>query len=253
MWNSLILEQNHPLATLTLNRPSQLNALNLELLTELEEALILLEKDKDTRVVVLTGAGDRAFVAGADIGAMQAMTAEEGRAFAAYGQKVFSLIEHMPQPVIAMVQGFALGGGCELALACDIRVASERARFGQPEVTLGITPGFGGTQRLPRLIGRGRAARLLYTGSVIHADEAFSLGLVDQVLPHDQLREGTFALARAIAEQSACATQQIKRCIRNGMNTGLEAGLAYESQAFGLCFTTSEQKKAMEAFLNKRR
>ena len=253
MWNSLILDRKDYVATLTVNRPSQLNALNLELLKELEEAISQLSDDEQVHVVIITGAGTKAFVAGADIAAMQSMTPAEARSFASYGQKVFSYIENMPQPVIAMVQGFALGGGCELAMACDIRIASESARFGQPEVGLGITPGFGGSQRLPRLVGRGRASWLLYTGRMINAAEALSLGLVDQVVEPERLLDVVNTLALDIASHSVHAVRQIKRCIHYGLQAGLESGISYESQAFGLCFSSDDQKKFMNKFLSKKK
>ena len=176
-----------------------------------------------------------------------------GHAFGAFGQKVFAKIEALRQPSIAMIPGFALGGGCELALACDIRIASEKARFGQPEVGLGITAGFGGTQRLPRLVGRGAASLLLFSGNMIDAAEALRIGLVDKIVPHDALAAEVSALAEGIARQARCAVQQTKRCIRHGLESGLESGLSYEAQAFGLCFSTKEQKDRMRAFVNRRR
>ena len=205
------------------------------------------------RCVVLTGAGDKSFVAGADIGSMSTMTKVEGEAFGKLGNDVFLEIESFPLPVIAAVNGFALGGGCELALACDIRIASEKARFGQPEVGLGITAGFGGTQRLPRLVGRGAASLLLFSGNMIDAAEALRIGLVDKLVPHDALAAEVSALAEGIARQARCAVQQTKRCIRHGLESGLESGLSYEAQAFGLCFSTKEQKDRMRAFVNRRR
>lgn len=252
MWNSLILNRKDYVATLTVNRPMQLNALDLGLLKELEEAVSQLSYNEQVRAVIITGAGAKAFVAGADIAAMQSMTPAEARYFASYGQKVFSDIENMPQPVIAMIQGFALGGGCELAMACDIRIASESARFGQPEVGLGITPGFGGSQRLPRLVGRGRASWLLYTGRMINASEALSFGLVDQVVEPERLCDVVNTLASDIASHSMYAVQQIKRCIHYGLQSSLETGISYESQAFSLCFSSDEQKKLMNKFLSNK-
>ena len=251
MYNNLLVDKQDGVALLTVQRPAQLNAINAALLVELEDALHILGTSSDVFAVVVTGAGDRAFVAGADIAAMKDMDPGQARAFAEKGQHVFAMIEALRQPVIAMIQGFALGGGCELALACDMRIASDKARFGQPEVGLGITPGFGGTQRLPRLIGSGRASRLLFSGEVIRADEALRIGLVDEVVPHDQLREVTMKVARSMAEQPSDAVQQTKRCIRCGLESGLEAGLSYESQAFGICFSTQAQKEKMTAFLNR--
>lgn len=252
MSENLLMEKLDGIAVLTLNRPAQLNAIDASLLVGLEDAVREVEQSPDILAVVVTGAGDRAFAAGADIASMKDMGPEQARSFAERGQRVFAMIESLRQPVIAMVQGFALGGGCELALACDIRIASEKARFGQPEVGLGITAGFGGTQRLPRLIGRGPASLLLFSGDMIGADEALRVGLADRVVPHDRLREETMLLARSIASRAAGAVQQTKRCIRSGLESGLAAGLSYESQAFGLCFSTRDQKDRMESFLKRR-
>ena len=222
MYENILFEKKDGVAYLTLNRPDQLNALNSAVLKELDDALAAIDGDAEIRVLVVRGAGEKALAAGADITEMQSMEAEAGT----FGQKVFAKIEALRQPSIAMIPGFALGGGCELALACDIRIASEKARFGQPEVGLGITAGFGGTQRLPRLVGRGAASLLLFSVS---------------------------ALAEGIARQARCAVQQTKRCIRHGLESGLESGLSYEAQAFGLCFSTKEQKDRMRAFVNRRR
>ena len=243
MYENILFEKKDGVAYLTLNRPDRLNALNGAVLKELDDALAAIDGDAEIRVLVVRGAGEKALAAGADITEMQSMEAEAGMAFGAFGQKVFARIEALRQPAIAMIPGFALGGGCELALACDIRIASEKARFGQPEVGLGITAGFGGTQRLPRLVGRGAASLLLFSGNMIDAAEALRIGLVDKIVPHDALA----------AEVSALAVQQTKRCIRHGLESGLESGLSYEAQAFGLCFSTKEQKDRMRAFVNRRR
>ena len=239
-------------AIVTIDRPKALNALNPEVLADLKAAFEAIDQNT-VRCVVLTGAGDKSFVAGADIGSMSTMTKAEGEAFGKLGNDVFLEIESFPLPVIAAVNGFALGGGCELALACDIRIASEKARFGHPEVGLGITAGFGGTQRLPRLVGRGAASLLLFSGNMIDAAEALRIGLVDKIVPHDALAAEVSALAEGIARQARCAVQQTKRCIRHGLESGLESGLSYEAQAFGLCFSTKEQKDRMRAFVNRRR
>ena len=244
MYENILFEKKDGVAYLTLNRPDRLNALNSAVLKELDEALAEIDGDAEIRVLVVKGAGEKALAAGADITEMQSMEAEAGMAFGAFGQKVFAKIEALRQPVIAMIPGFALGGGCELALACDIRIASEKARFGQPEVGLGITAGFGGTQRLPRLVGRGK---------MIDAAEALRIGLVDKIVPHDALAAEVSALAEGIARQARCAVQQTKRCIRHGLESGLESGLSYEAQAFGLCFSTKDQKDRMDAFVNRRR
>ena len=187
MYENILFEKKDGVAYLTLNRPDRLNALNGAVLKELDDALAAIDGDAEIRVLVVRGAGEKALAAGADITEMQSMEAEAGMAFGAFGQKVFAKIEALRQPVIAMIPGFALGGGCELALACDIRIASEKARFGQPEVGLGITAGFGGTQRLPRLVGRGAASLLLFSGNMIDAAEALRIGLVDKIVPHDAL------------------------------------------------------------------
>lgn len=253
MYETILFEKQGGVAYLTLNRPERLNALNSGVLKELDEALDAIGGDAEIRVLVVRGTGEKALAAGADIAEMRSLEAEAGMAFGAFGQKVFAKIEALPQPAIAMIPGFALGGGCELALACDIRIASEKARFGQPEVGLGITAGFGGTQRLPRLVGRGAASLLLFSGGMIDAAEALRIGLVDKVVPHEALAGEVAALAESIARQAFCAVQQTKRCIRHGLEAGLEAGLAYEAQAFGLCFSTKDQKDRMDAFINRRR
>ena len=245
MYENILFEKKDGVAYLTLNRPDRLNALNSAVLKELDEALAEIDGDAEIRVLVVKGAGEKALAAGADITEMQSMEAEAGMAFGAFGQKVFAKIEALRQPSIAMIPGFALGGGCELALACDIRIASEKARFGQPEV--------GGTQRLPRLVGRGAASLLLFSGKMIDAAEALRIGLVDKIVPHDALAAEVSALAEGIARQARCAVQQTKRCIRHGLESGLESGLSYEAQAFGLCFSTKDQKDRMDAFVNRRR
>ena len=247
MYENILFEKKDGVAYLTLNRPDRLNALNSAVLKELDEALAGIDGDAEIRVLVVKGAGEKALAAGADITEMQSMEAEAGMAFGAFGQKVFAKIEALRQPVIAMIPGFALGGGCELALACDIRIASEKARFGQPEV------GLGSTQRLPRLVGRGAASLLLFSGKMIDAAEALRIGLVDKIVPHDALAAEVSALAEGIARQARCAVQQTKRCIRHGLESGLESGLSYEAQAFGLCFSTKDQKDRMDAFVNRRR
>ncbi|MFR6519472.1 MAG: enoyl-CoA hydratase-related protein [Bilophila wadsworthia] len=220
MYENILFEKKDGVAYLTLNRPDRLNALNGAVLKELDDALAAIDGDAEIRVLVVRGAGEKALAAGADITEMQSMEAEAGMAFGAFGQKVFAKIEALRQPSIAMIPGFALGGGCELALACDIRIASEKARFGQPEVGLGIMAGFGGTQRLPRLVGRGAASLLLFSGNMIDAAEALRIGLVDKIVPHDALAAEVSALAEGIARQACCAVQQTKRCIRHGLESG---------------------------------
>ena len=237
-------------AVITINRPEALNALNLDVLKDLEQAVAEAEKDQDVYVLIITGAG-RAFVAGADISQMKDFTADEGRAFGEYGNKVFSKIESQTKPVIAAVNGFALGGGCELCMACDIRIAGEKAKFGQPEAGLGITPGFGGTQRLPRIVGLSKAKELIFTAQTIDAQEALRIGLVSQVVTTENLMIAALELAGKITQNAQIAVRQSKAAINRGMQCDIDTGLAYESQAFGLCYSTEDQKDAMNAFVNK--
>ncbi|MCM0759471.1 short-chain-enoyl-CoA hydratase [Sporomusa sphaeroides DSM 2875] len=238
---------------ITLNRPKALNALNSELLTELNGLLDEIAQDDSVKVVIITGSGDKAFVAGADIAEMQNISPLEGRAFGKFGQAIFNKLENIPQPVIAAVNGFALGGGCELAMACDIRIASDKAKFGQPEVGLGIVPGFGGTQRLPRLIGKGRAKELLYTADMINAEEAYRIGLVNRIVAADELLSTAKELAEKIMARAQAAVRLCKAAVNTGMDTDLESGIAYESEVFGLCFATADQKEGMSAFIGKRK
>jgi len=236
----------------TLNRPQALNALNDEVLRQLDETLRALNADPAVPVVIITGAGEKSFVAGADIAAMKDMTPEDARQFSLRGQAVMNRIANMRGIVIAAVNGFALGGGCELAMACDIRVASTKARFGIPEVSLGVIPGFGGTQRLSRLAGRGKALELMATGSQIGAEEALRLGLVNHVVQPEELFTACEALAKKIAANSADAVALGKQSIYAGIEMDLERGLAYEAGLFALTFAGSDQKEGMSAFLEKR-
>ncbi|MDR0491693.1 MAG: enoyl-CoA hydratase/isomerase family protein [Oscillospiraceae bacterium] len=247
---NVVYEVKGHIALITIDRPDALNALNLDVLAELEQAVCLAEKDRDVYVLIITGAG-RAFVAGADIGQMKDLTADEARAFGEYGNKVFLKIESLLKPVIAAVNGFALGGGCELALACDIRLAGEKAKFGQPEVGLGITPGFGGTQRLPRIVGLSKAKELIFTAQTINAEEALRIGLVSQVFPGEALMDAAIDMANKIAQNAQIAVRQSKASINKGMQCDIETGTSFESQAFALCFATEDQKDAMGAFINK--
>lgn len=248
---TVIVTREEGLALVTLNRPDALNALNRAVLGELEAVFRSLEPEPDLRVVVLTGAG-KAFVAGADIKDMADFGPEEARAFARAGQAVFNRIAAFPRPVIAAVNGFALGGGCELALACDLRIASARAKAGQPEVNLGVTPGFGGTQRLARLVGPARAKRLLFTGEVIDADEALRLGLFDEVVSPEALLPRCRELAGLIAAKGPAAVAACKAAVDRGLDTTLAEGLAVEGEAFARCFATADQKEGMSAFIDKR-
>lgn len=247
----LHLEKEGHIGIITVNRPEVLNALNSEVLKEVKRAFAYMEEDDEVRVVIITGAGEKAFVAGADIKEMQPLNAVEGRNFGRLGQEVFRFIEMMEKPVIAAVNGFALGGGCELAMAADIRLASEKAKFGQPEVTLGIIPGFGGTQRLSRLIGEGRAMELILTGRMINAEEALRIGLVNAVYPADKLMEEAKKMAEIIAKNAPLAVRFAKAAVNKGLQTDIDTAMSIEADLFGLCFATDDQKKGMQAFINK--
>jgi len=250
---SVRVERETPLALIVLDRPERLNALDTAGLRTLLATIEELAADETIRVVILTGAGDRAFAAGADISEMVNKSPSEALAFAALGQAVCRAIEEAPQPYIAAVNGYALGGGCELALACDIRVASERAVFAQPEVTLGIPPGWGGSQRLPRVVPPGIARELLYTGRRVTSEEALRIGLVNAVYPAEELLDRARELARRIAANGPLAVRLTKSAVRFGLEHGLVAGLAYEQQVFAQAFTTEDQREGMQAFLEKRR
>ena len=244
------LEKQGHVGVVTMNRPEALNALNDQVLRDLDAVLTQAEEDSELYVLVVTGAG-RSFVAGADIGQMSGFSAVEGKAFGVYGNQVFAKLENLSKPTIAAVNGFALGGGCELAMACDIRLASEKAKFGQPETGLGITPGFGGTQRLPRIVGASRAMELILTAKTISAAQAREIGLVSEVYPPEELMDRALELANAIAANAQVAVRQSKAAIRRGLQTDMATGAAFESEAFGLCFSTQDQKDAMNAFVNK--
>ena len=244
------LEHRGPVGLITMNRLEALNALNDQVLRDLDAVLDQVEADDSILVAVITGAG-RSFVAGADIGQMSTLTAAEGKAFGVLGNRVFLKLENLTKPTIAAVNGFALGGGCELSMACDIRVASEKAKFGQPEVGLGITPGFGGTQRLPRLVGSANAMELILTARNINAQRALEIGLVSHVYPAEEMLDRALELADAIAANAQVAVRQSKAAVRRGLQADMATGVAYESEAFGLCFATEDQKDAMAAFLKK--
>lgn len=248
----LLVDLAGPTATLTLNRPQVLNALNHQLFSELEAALDELAASDDVRVILLTGAGEKAFAAGADIAELAHATAAEGQQIATVGQRVMRKMERMGKPVIACVNGFALGGGCELAMACTLRLASEQARFGQPEVKLGLIPGYGGSQRLPRLIGQGAALKLLLTGEMISAAEALRLGLVEEVLPATELLPRAQQMATTIASMAPVAIRHCLDAVYTAAELPLEAGLAYESALFGLCCATEDKAEGTTAFLEKR-
>ena len=244
-------EKQGNVAVLTIDRPEALNALNSQVLCDLDAAISQVEADDEVRVVVLTGAG-RSFVAGADIGEMVNFSAIDGKKFGVHGGSIFLRLENLSKPVIAAINGFALGGGCELAMACDIRIASEKAKFGQPEVGLGITPGFGGTQRLPRIVGISKAMELILTAKVIGAAEAKEIGLVCQVYAPEELMDKALELANAICANAQIAVQESKRCIRMGMQTDIATGSAFEAEAFGVTCGTQDKNEGMGAFLEKR-
>ena len=250
--SNVILEKDGKIAIVTINRPKALNALNSETLMEIDSVIGEIEKDDEILAVVLTGAGEKAFVAGADISEMKDMSTVQGRKFGILGNKVFRRLENLEKPVIAALNGFTLGGGCELAMACDIRLASTKTKVGQPEVGLGITPGFGGTQRLARLVGMGMAKELIYTGKIIGADEALRIGLVNRVVEPENLLAEAKALANTIAAQAPIAVSLCKAAINKGMQTDIDTALAYESEVFGECFATEDQKEGMTAFAEKR-
>ncbi len=252
-YENLIFENQDGIGIITVNRPKALNALNADTMAELDSLVDAIAKDQSVKVVIITGAGDNAFVAGADIAYMQPLSAAEGRAWGKAGQAVFDKIENLPQPVIAAVNGFALGGGNELAMACDIRIACDKAKFGQPEVTLGITPGFGGTQRLARLVGKGRAKELLYTGDMIDAADAYRIGLANKVVAPEELMDAAKALALKIMARSPVAVGMCKAAVNEGLDTDLQTAIAYEAEVFGLCFASEDQKEGMAAFLEKRK
>lgn len=237
---------------LTINRPAALNALNDQVIRELDEALDSIDLDT-VRCLVVTGEGQKAFVAGADIGQMRGLTKEEGVVFGKLGNDVFRKLETLPIPTIAAVCGFALGGGCELAMSCDIRLCSDTAVFGQPEVGLGITPGFGGTQRMARLIGMGRAKELLYTARKVKAPEALAIGLVQGVYPVEQLMEEALKMAGRIAGNAPIAVRATKKAVNDGLQVDMDRAIEIEEALFGSCFETEDQQNAMGAFVEKRK
>ena len=253
VYGNLLVESENGIGIVTINRPKALNALNAATIRELDQVFDELGQDNGVKAVILTGSGDKSFVAGADITEMQPMTAIEGRTWAKVAQAVFNKIENLPKPVIAAINGYALGGGCELSMACDIRIASEKAKFGQPEVSLGIPPGFGGTQRLSRLVGKGRAKELLFTGEMIDAAEAYRIGLANKVVAPEELMEAAKAMAQKIISRAPIAVQACKAAVNEGLDTDLESGIAYEAEVFGLCFATEDQKEGMAAFVEKRK
>ena len=251
-YENLLLERRGPVALVTVNRPQKMNALTVRTRAELVEVFTELGADSAMRVIVITGAGDKAFVAGADISEFAGQTAVDQR-LVMRANRGFDAMESCPRPVIAMINGYALGGGCELALACDIRIASANAKFGQPEIRLGLIPGGGGTQRLTRLVGEGRAMELILTGDTISADEALRIGLVNRVCPPEELEATTMALAGRIAEMSPAILALAKQSVKNAARLNLAAGLDAEIDLFSLCFATADKEEGVRAFLEKRK
>lgn len=252
VFNNLLITKDKNVAILSINRPQALNALSIEVLKELDTALINLEKDNDVFVIIITGEG-KAFVAGADIGEMKDMSPEKAREFAMLGSSIFRRIELMDKVVIAAVNGFALGGGCELAICCDILLAGEKAKFGQPEVGLGITPGFAATQRLSKIVGIKKAKELIFTGAMIGAEEAGRIGLVNHVFPQEELMSKALGLAKTIALKGQIAVKYAKSAINRGTEADMDTGNAMETELFALCFANEDQKEGMTAFLEKRK
>ena len=251
-YKNIIFEVKDGVATITFNRPEVLNALSDELLKELSHALDDIAENEDIRVLILTGAGEKSFVAGADIKEIATFDALDAKSFAQTGQSTINKFENLPIPVIAAVNGFALGGGCEIALACDFIYASENAMFGLPEVNLGLIPGMGGTQRLPRLIGKNMAKEIIFTGKMIQAVEAEKIGIVNKVCSQKSLMEETIKVAGIIASKGKISIRAAKQAIDNGMNVNLTTGCSIEIDAFALCFTSPDAKEGASAFLKKR-
>ena len=250
---NVLLEKKGNIAVATINRPKALNALNSQVLEDLNELVELVKADEEIRALVLTGCGEKAFVAGADIGEMSTLTKAGGEAFGKKGNDVFRKLETLPIPTIAAVHGFALGGGCELSMSCDIRICADTAVFGQPEAGLGITPGFGGTQRLARLVGPGMAKQLIYTAKNIKADEAMRIGLVNAVYPLEELMPAAEKLATTIAKNAPIAVRACKKAINDGLQVDMDAAVVIEEKLFGSCFESADQKEGMGAFLEKRK
>ncbi|MGE0394050.1 MAG: enoyl-CoA hydratase/isomerase family protein [Vicinamibacterales bacterium] len=251
-FDNLLLERDGAIAVVTVNRPKVLNALNAATIAELSRAFAELKADETVRVVILTGAGEKSFVAGADINELAANSGASAQATAHAGEAAFLQIEQLGKPVIAAVNGFALGGGCELAMACTLRVAADSARFGQPEVNLGLIPGYGGTQRLPRLVGKGVALDLLLTGRMVKADEALALGLVNRVVPAADLLTATRALAGELAAKPPRSLEYILAAVHRGADLTLEAGTDLEASLFGVVSSTADMREGTSAFLEKR-
>lgn len=252
-FENIKIEKDGPVAVLTVDRPKVLNALNDATIAELSAGFGILGRDEDVRVIILTGGGDKAFVAGADIGELAVCDVQGGIAKSKRGIDLLFQMESLPKPIIAAINGFALGGGCEIAMACDFRIASDRAQLGQPEVTLGIIPGYGGTQRLPRLVGAGMAKKLLYTGDRVKAEEALRIGLVEEIVPADQLMARCREIANTIASRGPLAVATVKKAVNFGLNVDLPSGCEYETTHFGAICASADQKEGCAAFLEKRK
>ena len=251
-FKGILFEKDKNIGVLSINRPDALNALNSDVLDEINNVIDMIIEDDQVHILIVTGEG-RAFVAGADISEMKDMDMFKARKFAEKGLKLFRKVELMEKPVIAAVNGFALGGGCELAMCCDIRIASPKAKFGQPEVDLGIIPGFAGTQRLSRIVGLAKAKELIFTADMIDAEEAYRIGLVNKVVPEEDLMDEAMAMANKILSKGQIAVRFAKVAINRGIETDIETGMDIERDLFGLCFATEDQKEGMDAFLMKRK
>ncbi len=252
-YNNIVVQVKEGIATITFNRPEILNALNAEALKEFSNALDEINANEDIRVLILTGAGEKSFIAGADIKQFLTFNTLKAKSFSEMGRSLMNKLQELPIPVIAAVNGFALGGGCEVAMACDFIYTSENAMFGLPEITLGIIPGFGGTQRLPRLVGESMAKELIFTGKMVPAEEAKNMGLVNKVCSQEQLMDEVIKTAKTIASKGKVSLRAAKQAINNGMNVDLTTGLSIEIDAFALCFTSPDAKEGALAFLEKRK
>lgn len=251
MTDTVLMEREGRVAILTINRPDKLNALNEAVRTEMLAHLAAIEQDDAIGVVVITGSGEKSFIAGADIAEFEGRSPFDQR-YAMRSPRIFDIMANFPKPVIAMINGFCLGGGCELAMSCDVRVASEKARFGQPEIKLGLIPGGGGTQRMPRLVGTGHAMRMILTGDMIDAAEAKSIGLVELVVPAEELRAKTLELANKMAQWSPLTLKVAKEAIRASERLSIDDGITYERDLFCLCFSSADKAEGVKAFLEKR-
>lgn len=251
-YRTLLYERRDAIGYVTINRPEKLNALNRQVMEELLDCFQALQKDEEVRVAILTGSGEKAFAAGADINELAVQTPIQGKETAQFGQQLFNLIENLGKPVIAAINGFALGGGCEMAMACTLRIAAETARLGQPEVKIGLIPGYAGSQRLPRLVGKGRALELILTGEPVTASEAYRIGLVNRVVPPSELLAAAEKLARKIMANAPLAVKLAIEAVNHGMEMSFAEGQLLEATLFGLCCTTADMKEGTRAFLEKR-